>query len=223
MLTPPASFAATRRAVHALAEHVLCAVRYAAIGRIGLTPVADGIATPEFAAAELGRRVVGLRGVELVDIVDGTERRAPATTLRAAAEFFGVSPGAPDLWAPTTNLALDAPLAIDAAAVASLAAWFRLGAGGLTSFAPDAAQTLWPEHFDLAITLDGANYGASPGDADHDEPYAYVVPPADPVPDGDGSFWNAPFGAALPHDRVSAAEHIADFYAAARRRLETSS
>ena len=41
---------------------------------------------------------------------------------------------------------------------------------------------LWPEHFDLAIEAgsekDGsrANYGFSPGDAEHEEPYLYVGP-----------------------------------------------
>ena len=41
---------------------------------------------------------------------------------------------------------------------------------------------LWPEHFDIAFELgseakgERANYGASPGDDDHDEPYLYVGP-----------------------------------------------
>jgi hypothetical protein len=53
---------------------------------------------------------------------------------------------------------------------------------------------LWPEHFDLAFELgsekDGqrANFGASPGDADHDEPYLYVGPWNAEV---SGELWNA--------------------------------
>lgn len=53
---------------------------------------------------------------------------------------------------------------------------------------------LWPEHFDIAIELGdkaaaaAANYGFSPGDEQHAEPYAYVgpwtAPPAGPL-------WNA--------------------------------
>ena len=35
---------------------------------------------------------------------------------------------------------------------------------------------LWPEHFDLGITLDRVNYGSAPGDADIGVPYAYVGP-----------------------------------------------
>jgi hypothetical protein len=41
---------------------------------------------------------------------------------------------------------------------------------------------LWPEHFDIAVELGDedsgarANYGFSPGDEAHDEPYVYVGP-----------------------------------------------
>jgi hypothetical protein len=219
MLTLPASFPSTRLAAHTVAEHVVCAVRYAAVARIGMTPVEDGYVTPEFSRPENGTRAVGLRGGELVDVVDGVERRAPVTTVRGAAEFFGVPPGAPPLWTPTNPLELDAPLAIASDALAALARWFVLGAQALATYAPTAEQTLWPEHFDLAISLDGATYGVSPGDADVAEPYAYVGPPADPVPDGDRSFWNARFGAARSHDQIDTAADLVAFYAEARRRL----
>ena len=52
---------------------------------------------------------------------------------------------------------------------------------------------LWPEHFDYAIAAGDevagsrANYGGSPGDEHHPEPYLYVGPWA-PV---DGALWNA--------------------------------
>ena len=53
---------------------------------------------------------------------------------------------------------------------------------------------LWPEHFDIAIELgpEGrglrANYGLSPGDEDHAEPYLYVSPWSAEVA---GDLWNA--------------------------------
>lgn len=53
---------------------------------------------------------------------------------------------------------------------------------------------LWPEHFDIAFELGSeqrgqrANYGVSPGDADHDEPYLYVGPWNAEV---SGELWNA--------------------------------
>jgi hypothetical protein len=212
----PTSFVTTRAAVHSLAEHVLCAARYSAVGRVGLTPAPDGIETPHFDG-----RTVGLHGVELVDTSPAGERRSHVTTLREAAEFFAVTPGAPALWTPTTPLDLDVPLHIEAHDVTTLAAWFGLVAQALHELAPDAPQTLWPEHFDLAISLDDATYGGSPGDDEHTDPYIYVVPPAHPVPDGDRSFWNEPFGAGLPFDRVESVEVAVEFLADGRRRLES--
>ena len=53
---------------------------------------------------------------------------------------------------------------------------------------------LWPEGFDIAIELgseakgERANYGASPGDVDHDEPYFYVGPWTAEV---SGELWTA--------------------------------
>jgi hypothetical protein len=225
-LALPDSFPSTRLAAHAVAEHVLCPVRYAAVRRVGLAPAPDGVVTPEFALDSGARRVVGLRGSDVVDSIDGEERRTPVTTLRAAGQFLGVAPGAPPLWAATTPLDLDAPLALDVASMSELAAWFGTVADALTGFALDAPQTLWPEHFDLAISLSlgggEATFGGSPGDDDLSEPYAYVVPPADPVPDGDNAFWNARFGAALPHSSVSSAESLVAFFDEARQRLTAS-
>ena len=48
--------------------------------------------------------------------------------------------------------------------------------------AESSLVSLWPEHFDIAVELGDeavgrrANFGASPGDGDHDEPYLYVGP-----------------------------------------------
>ena len=58
-------------------------------------------------------------------------------------------------------------LDIDADGVAALAAWFALVSAALTTVHPAASPTLWPEHFDLAVTVAGATYGGSPGDATH--------------------------------------------------------
>ena len=209
----PTSFVRSREAVHALAEHVLCTVRHAAVGRIGLTPVPDGIATPPFDG-----RTVGLRGLDLVDSGPHGERRAPVTTLRAAGQFFGVDPVAPPLWTPTTTPDLDAPLAIEADDAAALAAWFALVAGVLMRVDPSAAQTLWPEHFDLAITVGEVTFGGSPGDAEHAEPYLYVLPPAG-FERGDPTFWNEPFGASLAYHRIDGQADADTFFAEAAERL----
>ena len=71
---------------------------------------------------------------------------------------------------------------------------FAIGDAALRTLAPDQQPVLWPEHFDVAITLDEVNYGVSPGDTGIPEPYAYVGPWTPRT----GDFWNTPFGAARP-------------------------
>jgi hypothetical protein len=78
------------------------------------------------------------------------------------------------------------PLDVDPDAAGRLADWYAFGAAILGELGGE--PTLWPEHFDIAIELDEVNYGFSPGDEHHTEPYAYVgpwtAPPAGPL-------WNA--------------------------------
>lgn len=85
---------------------------------------------------------------------------------------------------------------------------FRLGEDALREFRPDAERTLWPEHFDLAITVDRVNFGVSPGDGYLDRPYAYVGP-HHPLT---GDFWNAPFGAARLVDELGDVAEIGAFF-----------
>jgi hypothetical protein len=108
----------------------------------------------------------------------------------------------PDVGSDLPPFEPDAALVVDAVAAAELADWYAHGANALARLdAGDAtvsAATLWPEHFDLAITIElpggvGINIGFSPGDAASDEPYAYVGP-WDRA-GLDGPFWNVPFGA----------------------------
>jgi hypothetical protein len=69
---------------------------------------------------------------------------------------------------------------------------FSAGDAALRTFAPSEEPVLWPEHFDIGITVDDVNYGVSPGDGYLGEPYMYVGPWTAKT----GEFWNAPFGAA---------------------------
>ncbi len=114
---------------------------------------------------------------------DGTERRRPLSSLADAAEFVGADlfpDGVPDD---------DSPLAIDPDAARVLGEFYDFAARALeallatTAPADDSsAINLWPEHFDLAFESGPealgrrANYGASPGDEQHAEPYLYVGP-----------------------------------------------
>jgi hypothetical protein len=90
---------------------------------------------------------------------------------------------------------------------------------------------LWPEHFDIAIELGSeaaglrANYGLSPGDADHPEPYLYVSPWTAEV---SGPLWGASGfnGAELLYaDLLAAADQQAaalDFFTTRRDALAAS-
>jgi hypothetical protein len=220
-MTLPEQFAETRESLHALAEHVLAAARYHAVGRIGLQVVQGGFATPSFGD---DRRTIGVEATDLVVRAGGQQRRAPITTLRAAGEFAGVAPGAPsNVYQPATPCDLDAPLVVDADAARRLAGWYALGDQALRRLARELAAdqpsevTLWPEHFDVAIRAGEVNYGASPGDAQVPEPYLYVGPTGlDLAATGDG-FWNQPFGAARTWRIIGSVEDALDFFRQGRR------
>ena len=112
------------------------------------------------------------------------------------------------MYTPATPLDLDAPLDIDAGAARALGDWYGFSASLLAAMTaaasaddhPDEVQ-IWPEHFDIAMSLgpDGAraNYGGSPGDADHAEPYLYIGPWS--MDGRDGEFWTEAFGASLSY------------------------
>jgi hypothetical protein len=94
----------------------------------------------------------------------------------------------------------------------------RIGAQALKAFAPDQEPVLWPEHFDVSVTVAGVNYGVSPGDSYHPRPYAYVSPygaRTDP-------FWNAPFGALLALSPGDDANRVVDFFEHGRRQATSN-
>jgi hypothetical protein len=208
--------AATRLALHAVVEHVLAASRYAIDGHIGLRVELDGLGTPRLR----GGRQFLVVGTDIV-VRDGLEeRREPLTTLRAAATFVGIEPGAPvDVYTPTTALDPDAPLTVDAEAAQALHAWFVVVDRALTRLGvrtpddPDVPvePTLWPEHFDVALPDGEVNFGGSPGDDTVDEPYLYVGPWARPLPEAGLMFWNADFGAVLRQRDVRSLDDAVDF------------
>lgn len=198
----PDSFEATRESLRALACYVISPARKVRTGRIGLRPVAGGFGTPPF---DDGTRIV-VRGVELS--IEGGQA-TPITTLRACAAFLGLE------LSPEPGVGHDLPpykpdddLAVEAVASLVLGQWYAFGQQVLEdllarwSAGPVSEAQVWPEHFDLAVTvqLDDArkvNVGFSPGDSFSAEPYAYVGPQdtaglSDP-------YWNAPFGAFVPY------------------------
>jgi hypothetical protein len=210
---PSDELVATRESLHMLAEHLLAATRKRATGQITLVPVANGFGIPQLPDGT----VLSLIGTDLVVAGPAGERRAPVTTLAQAAALAGVRPGFP--WTkhpPATPFALHQPLVLHEAAAKALAGWFAIGretlsgvAGELSTLSPATPQ-IFPEHFDLGITVGDVNYGFSPGDAGIPDPYLYIGPHGGPPEDGD-PFWNAPFGAYRTWHDVSSATQASEF------------
>lgn len=188
----PPTFAPTVGALHRVAERLVAPARKPD-NEIALAATPGGFGTPQFEFAG-ARHQVRVEGAELVHLV-GTERReAPLTSLARAGEAITeLLPAGAELD--------DEPLAIDPEASLALATWYRFGAEVLSHLVAMAADEdaptppiLWPEHFDIAIELGSeargmrANYGLSPGDENHPEPYLYVGPWTAQV---SGELWGA--------------------------------
>ena len=225
IVAPTSAQVATRQALHQVAEHVLSAVEYTAIGRIRLEPAPGGFQT--LPLNDNGRRIA-VDGGDIVVIDGGEQRRAPLSTVRAAAEFAGVEPGVKhDLYHISTPFEPDAVLPIDADAAQSIADWFTLGTAALDTLAtqiqPDDVPdvVLWPEHFDLGITLDQVNYGVSAGDGAIPDPYLYVGPYGGP-PAAEDPYWNVPFGAARTITTIQSTADAVAFFREGREKTAPS-
>lgn len=192
--------APTRRAWHGVAELVLAGPQYRRTGTIRLRPTPGGFGTTTGLdlRVDLGRLIFGDSSVS----IEGSS----CAELAAAS---GVDVGAPTgLYKDGSGVAADEPLAVDSGAEALLAACFTTGDEALRHVFPSLTPVIWPEHFDLAVTVDEVNYGVSPGDGYSDEPYAY----AGPWRPRTGPFWNAPFGAARPLRELPTAAAVAAFF-----------
>lgn len=199
--TPPDTLAETREALHRLAAYVIAPVRHTVTGRFGLRSTPGGFGTPEFEG-----RVIRVARDDVIDTVDGVERREKITTLQAAADFLGAridesTAAEHDSPAPGEGNAL---LSVDVEASNVLGKWFEMAFAALNQVLADDASVdgsepqLWPGHFDAAIELGDedhrASYGASPGDHGVAEPYIYVSVwwPDKVGLDRTDPLWNAP-------------------------------
>jgi hypothetical protein len=194
----PPSFAATVAALHRVAEEIVAPARKPD-NEIALEATPGGFGTPPFDHEGVTQQV-RVEGAELVHETDGRERRAALTSLEDARRLVaGLVPH---------SLSAE-PLDIDPEAAARLADWYAFGAAMLGEIADETATPvrLWPEHFDMAIEMgsERANYGFSPGDEHHPEPYAYVGPWSAEV---SGELWQATGfrGAELSYAELLAAE-----------------
>jgi hypothetical protein len=220
----PEGFAATRESLHRLAELVIKPAREQTSGGWTLIPTRNGFGTPVFGDDSQVR----VDGAELVVREAGEERRAPIVSLDGAVELIGER-----LLPERPSAATADPLIVEREACLALGAAYTMAEAALERLREAAGEeddptepTLWPEHFDLAIEMGEeesgrrANYGLSPGDDDHPEPYFYVGPWSEPAP---GELWNASGfpGAELGYRELAAAEDpvgLALEFAEARRR-----
>lgn len=208
-----AGYVRTRECLHQLAYFVLAPRRFDVTGRMGLRYTGRGFGSPFFGLDEQVR----VEGSVLVQQRDGGVRWTALTTIGDARRFLGVPPD--DLWYegfrdPLDPLGGSTPLEVDDDSCLALGDWFGFATLVLermrrTPGAEDVTRIqIWPEHFDAAVDIGSgrkgqrATYGASPGDAEHPEPYLYVTPRT-PVDRGD-PYWNADAfnGAHLPYRRL---------------------
>lgn len=192
----------TRRALHAVAELLVAGPQYEMSGTIKLRVSPGGFGT----VAEPDARVAG------TDLLVG-----PASvpldgyTVAEVGARAGVHPRPlSDVFSGGCGLTAEHLLAVDAGWAAHLAEAFRVGDEALARFAPDQPRVLWPEHFDLGISLHEVNYGLSPGDSYLAIPYAYVGPWS--PGDFRGAFWDAPFGATRPLDELGSVDGVVAFF-----------
>jgi hypothetical protein len=205
-LAAMSSLVDTRNALHDVARFVLAADLEGTTELVTLRAADGGFAQPERLVDGLQRRI-RIDGTALVVQHGENEEWAPLTTLGAAAESASVS-------LPTDAPAADKALEIDATHAELLAEFFALTHSALAEFRrrhagerPTIAQ-LFPHHFDLAITMQEVNFGGSPGDKDHDEPYLYVGPwSLSPH-----SEWNEAWGASMPWSQQTTAEQAIEFF-----------
>ena len=189
----PETFASTREALHAVGERIVAPARKPD-NEIALMATPGGFGTPPFELA--GERLqVRVEDVELVFERDGAVERAPLESLNAAARLLG--PGC----CPAARPRIPAGSRSTRSPPRRLADFYVFSGACFDTFARAwiparglRRSILWPEHFDIALEAGAeeaglrANYGASPGDEQHAEPYLYVGPwTAGPQ----GELWNA--------------------------------
>jgi hypothetical protein len=194
----------TRRSLHAVGELVLAGPQHAQTGEISLRALPGGFGTTHTPDLRVdGTDVVG---PEATVGITGLTPAALGRALRVEAR------GLADLYPDGSGVGLDDVLEVDPDAAAVVAAAFADGDAALRALAPDQTPILWPEHFDIGISVGEVNYGVSAGDTYLAVPYAYVGPWSPPAED---DYWNAPFGRAVP---VSDIDDLAAFFAEGRDR-----
>ena len=194
------SLLATRRALHCVAELVLAGPQYDTSGTIRLRVTPGGFGTvKEPDVGVRGGRVVGPQGESGIDGRTAAEiAAAVGVTARPLSDLYSGGP----------NVPADEVLHASDEEAAVLADVLAVGNEALSAFAPEHEAVIWPEHFDIGLSVDEVNYGVSPGDDFSPTPYAYVGPWSVPQ----GEFWNAPFGAYRGVSDETTVEQLLSFF-----------
>jgi hypothetical protein len=199
----------TRESLHGIAELLLAGPQYRRDRTIRLRALPGAVATVTSPELRVDHVRVWASDVS-VEVGDGAS--TSTSTYAELGARLGVVAGAPEgLYAVGSGAQLtDRPRLDPEAALTLLDALYR-GDQALRVFAPDQTPVLWPEHFDVGVTVDEVNYGVSPGDGYLDSPYMYVGPHKP----RSGEFWDAPFGAARP--LAATVDAVAAFFDEGRR------
>jgi hypothetical protein len=174
----------TRLGLHGVVELLLAGPQFATSGTIRLRVMPGGFGT--VAAPD-----VRVQGTELI----GPTGRHPlsGTTYAQLGAVVGVRPRSlGDVYSDSVSMEINDEVDLDLDHLQALCGALATGDHALRLLAPQETPTLWPEHFDVGITLEQVNYGVSPGDSHLNDPYAYVGP----WQPRSGEFWGEPFGAA---------------------------
>ncbi|WP_151082019.1 hypothetical protein [Nocardioides cynanchi] len=208
-MEPDPTLVETRRSLHGVAELVLAGPQHAAVDTVRLRVVPGGLATSR---AEPQVSLVGSR-VERGDAV----ARIDGSTPRDLAAALGLVATTLDhVYGDGSGVGVDETLQVDDDSVATLTRAWSIGNDALRLLDPSQEPVLWPEHFDVGISLGEVNYGVSPGDSTIPAPYAYVGPWTVPAAD---DFWDRPFGAARLISDLVDREAVHAFFEEARGRL----
>ncbi len=191
--------AGTRRALHAVAELLIAGPQYEAVGDIRLAARPGGF----------GGWVASAGAVSGTDLITAAGRFPLGGSVNDLARRAGVTPRAlRDIYTGGPDFTLDEATDVSPSAAEVLLRAFSDGDAAMRLLDPGQVPTLWPEHFDIGISVAEINYGVSPGDAVIGVPYAYVGPWKVPT----GAFWNQTFGAARPLSELSSPQAILEFF-----------
>jgi hypothetical protein len=201
----------TRESLHAVAEWLLAGPQLIASDTVRLRVCPGGFATTAAPAVSVLDAQLHVSGMSIS--IDGH-------TVASLGRALNIAPASPaPAYSPSNPQGPHVELRVDSEAYALISRCYEWGNQALQAFCPQQTPVLWPEHFDVGVSWDEVNFGVSPGDDFHPEPYAYVGP----WTRRSGEFWNATFGAFRPMSDLASPDHIFQFFAQGRRHAQEAS